>query len=62
VLITKLKCDMTRECAAPVTHIDEKGFVYCREHGIDRKSYCRSRQLTAGEIKTLTSGRDRRLG
>jgi hypothetical protein len=51
-----LKCDMKRECTEAVTHIDEKGFVYCRAHGISRKSWMRCRQLTPRELKQLKSG------
>ena len=32
-----LMCDMERGCALPVTHIDEKGFVYCQSHGHQRQ-------------------------
>ena len=52
-----LHCDMTTDCAATVTHIDEKGFVYCRAHGICRKNYCRCRQLTKAELRTLMAGK-----
>ncbi len=51
-----LKCDGAHECMATVTHVDEKGYVYCRAHGIRRKSYRRCRQLTAHETKILISG------
>lgn len=51
-----LHCDMTHECTATVTHIDEKGWVYCREHGNARKYSHRCRMLTPSEIKTLTAG------
>ncbi len=26
------QCEMTKDCANPVTHIGEKGYVYCAEH------------------------------
>jgi hypothetical protein len=48
-----LRCDMTHNCAKTVTHIDEKGFVYCREHGIVRKCYRRCRQLFPNELRML---------
>lgn len=51
-----LKCDMTKECGATVTYIDEKGFVYCHDHGNDRKSHCRCRQLTKAEHKRMVQG------
>lgn len=40
-------------CDATVTHIDEKGFVYCRECGNDRKATYRCRKLTPGELRQL---------
>jgi hypothetical protein len=53
---TLLTCDMVKGCQAPVTHIDIKGYVYCRVHGRERKDTCRCRQLTAAELRTLRSG------
>lgn len=53
-----LTCDMSRECQAPVTHIDEKGFIYCREHGHQRREYGkRCRQLAQWEVKRLLTGK-----
>lgn len=52
----KLCCDMKLDCVAPVTHIDEKGFAYCRNHGTARKAYRRCRQLTPAERKALIAG------
>ena len=51
-----LKCDMKRACVKHVTHIDEMGFVYCRDHGIQRKSYCRCRLLQPKELAQLKAG------
>jgi hypothetical protein len=51
-----LKCDMKAECAEAVTHIDNKGFIYCREHGIQRKGYRPCRQLLPKELKQLKAG------
>ena len=48
-----LKCSGTKECTCPVTHIDEKGFIYCSDHGKLRKMYMRCRKLTKSELKTL---------
>jgi len=33
-----LSCDMERDCTAPVTHVDAKGYVYCERHAMRRKS------------------------
>lgn len=52
-----LKCEMRKECVQGVTHIDNKGFIYCRFHGQARKeSGYRCRMLTGGELKKLNSG------
>lgn len=51
-----LKCDMTKDCTAIVTHIDGNGFVYCTRHGLLRKQYQKCRKLTAKEAKVLQSG------
>ncbi len=52
----KLSCDMLRECQAPVSHIDEKGFVYCAAHAQQRKAYRRCRKLLVREVRQLASG------
>lgn len=52
-----LKCDMAFECPHPVTHLDEKGYVYCTEHGKVRKYSHRCRKLKSQEIKQLAAGR-----
>ena len=57
LLTTKvLKCDMKAECTEAVTHIDNKGFVYCHAHGVQRKGYRPCRLLTSKERKQLESG------
>lgn len=49
-----LKCEMSHDCAAPVTHIEEKGFVYCAEHGVRRRNIGRRcRQLRPWELTLL---------
>ena len=54
---TKLKCQMTENCDHSVTHIDVKGFIYCKEHGHSRKTTMRCRQIKNKELKTLQSGK-----
>ena len=49
----KLKCDMKEDCQAVVTHIDIKGWVYCAEHGKQRKYDMRCRKLRPSETKNL---------
>lgn len=51
-----LLCDMTEGCLAPVTHIDDKGFAYCTEHGIQRRDSRRCRKLRAHELNGLKRG------
>ena len=49
-------CDMVRDCGDPVTHIDNKGFIYCTTHGIARRSWKPCRKLRAHEIRRLERG------
>lgn len=55
-----LKCDGNTDdrsrCTGSVTHIDEKGFIYCATHGGIRSTYRRCRKLKPNEIKQLESG------
>lgn len=51
-----LKCDMTIDCDQPVTHVDQKGYVYCTTHGIQRRGYQPCRTMRPFEITRLTSG------
>lgn len=45
-----------RDCASEVTHIDNKGFIYCRTHGEWRKAAGPCRKMTRGEVRTLEGG------
>lgn len=51
-----LSCDMAKECTETVTHIDDKGYVYCKKHGLERRSVRRCRQLRSAELKKLLKG------
>lgn len=51
-----LRCDMRRECKDAVTHIDNKGYAYCRAHGVQRKSYRPCRILAPKELEQLKAG------
>lgn len=53
---SRLRCDMEQDCPGEVTHMDEKGYAYCRSHGDARKRVCRCRQLTVRELRALTAG------
>jgi hypothetical protein len=53
-----LTCDMTAECTCAVTHIGNKGYVYCTQHAAERRASSREhcRKMRAWEINTLASG------
>lgn len=53
----KLKCDMKAECANPVTHIEDKGWVYCTEHATLRRGIHRIRKMQPWEIRRLEAGK-----
>lgn len=48
-----LRCDMHRDCDKPVTHIDDKGWIYCERHGHERKGARPCRELSKTEIDML---------
>lgn len=52
----KLCCDQREDCTAPVTHLDQNGFVYCTEHGIKRRDWKPCRKLRAHELRRLERG------
>ena len=55
--IYDLKCDMEKGCSSSVTMLDNKGFIYCAAHGLQRRSYgTPCRKLTPSEIKSLKRG------
>lgn len=50
----KLECTMEKDCKNPVAMIDNKGFLYCAQHGAQRKQGgIPCRKLSGGEIKKL---------
>lgn len=53
------RCDMEQECLDPVTHLDEKGYVYCTKHGVQRSNWSsiRCRKLRPAEVKMLGRGK-----
>lgn len=51
-----LQCDMEDACHAPVTHLEDKGWVYCAQHAEDRRGMHRIRRLQPWELKVLASG------
>ena len=55
-----LKCDnMTGNstCGDNVTHIDNKGFIYCIKCGTRRKLSVPTRKLTKSELDSLINGK-----
>ncbi len=57
-----LQCDMEKNCMEPVTHIDNRGFVYCTKHGERRKRDTPCRKLRPSEFKKLVQGVPIRYG
>lgn len=51
-----VKCQMSQECSAEVTHIDDSGFIYCSRHGQLRKQHRRCRKLRAHELRRVATG------
>jgi len=51
-----LACDMERDCYNPVTHIDKKGYIYCTQHGLDRRYSQPCRKLQPWELRRLERG------
>lgn len=49
-MLRPLKCDMTKECGEPITHLDERGFIYCARHGKQRQMSMRCRKLNEKEL------------
>lgn len=50
-----LKCGMG-DCQEPVTHMDNKGHLFCTMHGKQRRYDKPCRQLLKSEIKQLANG------
>lgn len=53
----QLKCDMLDGCASKITHIDNKGFIYCADHAFNRKFSVPTRKLLKKEIVQLENGK-----
>lgn len=51
-----LTCEMDDACTEPVTHIDNKGFIYCTDHGVDRRWWVPCRKLRPHELNRLRRG------
>lgn len=55
-MTAQLRCDMELDCTQPVTYIDDDGFAYCTDHGLDRQQYQRCRKLRPHELRRLQRG------
>ena len=49
-------CDMEASCTEPVTHMDDKGYVYCTSHGLQRRSVRPCRRLYGWERAEIQRG------
>mgnify|MGYP001567218154 CR=1 FL=1 len=53
----KPQCDMERDCTGAVAYIDNKGFIYCKPHGVERKYAQPCRQLVPWELALIHAGK-----
>lgn len=53
------QCAMSQDCSAPVTHIGNRGWVYCAAHALDRRrgQMERTRKMRAWELKLIAAGK-----
>ena len=58
--IIRVSCDMHASCEATVTMVDDNGYIYCTQHGLDRRgsgTYRRNvRKLRPHETNRLNRG------
>lgn len=50
------RCDGVAGCQEPITHLDNKGYIYCTKHGIERRDVRPCRKLRPHELKKLARG------
>ena len=53
----KLHCDMKNTCRNKITHLGEKGYIYCSAHAGPRQVQERCRLLRPFELEILKEGR-----
>jgi hypothetical protein len=53
-----MTCDMDKNCTNAVTHIGEKGYIYCTSCAIGRRQsgYERTRKMRVWELALIRSG------
>ena len=49
-------CDKDPSCTEPIAMIDNKGFVYCADHGLDRRGWVPCRKLRPHELRRVLRG------
>ena len=53
----KLQCEMRDDCSSEVTHLEDKGYIYCAEHAKVRRCYGhRCRKLRPHELRRVQAG------
>jgi hypothetical protein len=52
----QLCCDMTKDCPNPISHMGERGWLYCSQHAPLRAGFERCRKLRKWEVSRLESG------
>lgn len=53
-----VQCEMSNDCPAEVTHVEDKGYIYCTEHANDRRSWNpRVRKMRAWERRWIAAGK-----
>ena len=52
------RCETRDDCEAEPTHIENKGYVYCKEHADERRAWNpRVRQMRAWERRWIREGK-----
>jgi hypothetical protein len=54
--MTAPQCDMQADCPMRVTHIGEKGYIYCAGHAPQRRGIERVRRMRAFELALIRAG------
>lgn len=49
----RLTCEMVKDCSEPVTHIDQDGYIYCADHGVERRTWKPCRKLRTWELHRI---------
>lgn len=51
-----MQCEMSYDCTEPVTHIGEKGYIYCAVHAGMRGGYEGVRKMRKWELRWISEG------